>query len=99
MNDLLKTGFVTFTMFFVNLSFIVFALVLPLFGIVCLHNTVGGNPKGLRLGIVNEEVSSHQECTNRSLRTFQLEDYECRLNKISCRFIKDIDDEFAIKVC
>lgn len=76
-----------------------FALVLPLFGIICLHNTVGGNPKGLRLGIVNEEVASYKECTNKSLKTFELENYECHLNKISCRFIKDIDDEFAIKVC
>lgn len=75
-----------------------FALVLPFIGIICLHNTMGGNPKGLVLGIVDEEITNLQECSNKSLKTFELEDYECRLNKISCRFINEINDKIAIKV-
>lgn len=75
-----------------------FALVLPFIGIICLHNTIGGNPKGLVLGIVDGEVSSLSECANRSLKTFELDGFECRLKKISCRFIHEINDSIAIKV-
>lgn len=76
-----------------------FALVLPFVGIVCLHNTIGGNPKGLMLGIVDEEITSLKECSNKSLKTFELEDYECYLNKVSCRFIDEINDSIAVTVC
>lgn len=59
---------------------------------------MGGNPKGLLLGIVNGEAAP-LDCSNQSLKTFNLDEYECRLNKISCRFVNEIHDSFAIKVC
>lgn len=77
---------------------LVFALLFPFMTIFCLQNTVGGNPLGLVLGIVNGEVYSEAVCANSSLKTFEVKENECVLNKISCRFIKEINDSVAIKV-
>lgn len=71
---------------------------MPIIGILCLHNTIGGNPSSIKLGIVNKEVLSMEECFDPSLKTFQVNDTECHLNKISCRFIRLIDESLAIKV-
>lgn len=60
---------------------------------------MGGFPEGLKLGIVNDEVEFISECSNQSLKTFHIQDYDCYLNKISCRYINEINDSVAIKVC
>lgn len=59
---------------------------------------VGANPTGLRIGIVNDEIFNHQECKNSSLLTAYAHDYTCDLNKISCRFIDEISDEYSDKI-
>lgn len=53
--------------------------------------------KGLTLGFVNEEVSSMSDCTNHSLITAKVEGFDCALNKVSCRFIFEINDDIAYK--
>jgi len=58
---------------------------------------VGGDPKGLKLGIVNYEVESYQDCFNNSLITTIAKEDSCALNKVSCRFITEIDDSVVKK--
>lgn len=85
-------------MFGFSFRALVFALIFPFITIFCLQNTVGGNPKGLILGIVSGEIGSDAVCANSSLKTFELNETVCVLNKISCRFINEINDTVAIKV-
>lgn len=59
---------------------------------------IGGNPIGLKLGIVDDEINSYQDCTNSSLITTFLHDDTCDLHKVSCRFLNLVEDEIAIKV-
>jgi len=70
----------------------------PILQIVFFYLAIGGNPNGLKLGIVSGEIDNLQECTNTSLITTFVHDYTCDLHKISCRFLNEIDDSVAEKV-
>lgn len=59
---------------------------------------IGDNPKNLKLGIVNGEVSNWHDCYNKSLITTHVYDYECNLTKISCRYLKEISSEYAEQI-
>lgn len=83
---------------FLFFRIVLFALLIPLVGIIGLHYSIGGDPKGLTLGIVDEEIRSYKDCMNMSLQTFVKDNHDCHLHKISCRFIKEIDDDVAVKV-
>lgn len=69
----------------------------PIFQLVCFYVAIGGNPIGLKIGIVDSEVSSYRECYNKSLITTFAHDDTCDLHKISCRFINHINDSVAEK--
>lgn len=75
----------------------VFLLFFPIFQLVCFYVAVGGNPIGLKLAIVDDEISSFKDCANSSLITTYVHDYTCDLHKVSCRFINQINDSVAIK--
>jgi hypothetical protein len=75
----------------------VFITCFPIFQLVCFYVAVGGNPIGLKLAIVNDEVQNYNECTNTSLVTTHINNDTCDLNKVSCRFINQINDSVAIK--
>lgn len=66
--------------------------------IVAFYLAVGGNPIGLSLAVVSDEILNYEECFNKSLITTHAEDYECSLNKISCRFITHFNETVAEKV-
>lgn len=73
---------------------------MPLACILCLHFGVGDEIRGLSVGIVNYEVYNPEECFNESLVTASIiEEDDCKLNKISCRFIKELSDDVVLKVC
>lgn len=59
---------------------------------------IGGNPIGLKIGIVDGEIMSYEDCTNSSLITTFVHDFECDLHKVSCRFLNDLTDDVATKV-
>jgi hypothetical protein len=59
-----------------------------------LNYGVGGHLSGLKIGVVNDEVSSN-ECMNSSLETFEIQRFDCILQKTSCRFIRNFDQEVA----
>lgn len=59
---------------------------------------IGGNPIGLKIGIVDDEIASYRDCTNSSLISTFVHDGTCDLHKVSCRFLNELDDDVAIKV-
>lgn len=59
---------------------------------------IGGNPVGLSLGIVNEELISYKDCLNNSLITATRHEESCDYHKLSCRFLNHLNDSVAIKV-
>lgn len=75
----------------------VFLLFFPIFQLVCFYVAIGGNPIGLKLAIVDDEINSFKDCDNSSLITSYVHDYTCDLHKVSCRFINQINDSVAIK--
>jgi ABC-type Na+ efflux pump permease subunit len=70
--------------------------IVPLLQVVFFYLAIGGYPIGLKLGVVNNEIS-YAECNNSSLITAFVENDECNLHKISCRFLNEINDSIAIK--
>lgn len=75
----------------------IFLTCFPIFQLVCFYVAIGGNPIGLKIGIVDSEVSSYRECYNTSLITTFAHDDTCDLHKVSCRFINHINDSIAKK--
>ncbi|XP_053695189.1 ABC transporter G family member 20 [Sabethes cyaneus] len=76
----------------------VFLFLFPIFQLVSFYVAIGGDPKELRLGIVNDEVSNIQECFNQSLITTSFhDDYDCDLYKVSCRFLETLNRTVAIQ--
>lgn len=71
---------------------------MPILQIVAFYLAVGGNPIGLKIGIVNNEIQSYQDCSNSSLITTFIHDSTCDLHKVSCRFLHELDDDVGIKV-
>lgn len=82
---------------FNTFSVLFIATLIPLIGCICLHFGVGGRIRGLALGIVNNEAEDY-ECFNKSLITTMIHGYSCKLNKVSCRFINELSDDFIGKV-
>lgn len=76
----------------------IFLVFFPIFQLVCFYVAVGGNPIGLKVAIVDDEVSSFKDCSNTSLITTFVHDDTCDLHKVSCRFINQINDSVAIKL-
>lgn len=58
---------------------------------------IGGNPIGLKIGIVNDEIVNFQDCSNTSLITTFVHDYTCDMNLISCRFLDEITEDVGEK--
>lgn len=75
----------------------VFLTCFPIFQLVCFYVAVGSNPIGLKLAIVNDEVRNIADCMNSSLVTTRINNDTCDLNKVSCRFINQLNDSVAIK--
>lgn len=63
-----------------------------------MNFAIGGNVTGMILGIVNNEVEYMEQCFNSSLTTASFEGFECTLNKVSCRFINQLNDSELVKV-
>ena len=60
---------------------------------------MGRNPIGLRLGIVNYEVTDHKFCSNylKSMN-YEFNSTSCSFQHLSCYFLNELQDESAIKV-
>lgn len=75
----------------------IFLTCFPIFQLVCFYVAIGGNPIGLKLAIVNDEITNFHDCWNSSLITTHVTNDTCDLHKVSCRFINQINDSVAIK--
>lgn len=75
----------------------------PVLQCTCFYLAIGDNPKNLKIGIVNDEVDSYEDCLNTSLVTTYVHDYECDLNKVSCRYLSkippDLTKQVIVKSC
>lgn len=74
-----------------------FLLLTPFLCLISFYLTIGSDPIGLKIGIVNEEVQNASECADPLLKMTTIVDYTCQVNKISCRFINGLNDSVAIK--
>lgn len=72
---------------------------LPIIQILLFAYGIGGYPIGLKIGIINGEVSDYSQCTE----YFQLNgsifiEDECHFQNASCHFLNEIRDVDAIKI-
>lgn len=65
--------------------------------IVVFYYAIGNDPTGLNIAIVNNEMPNHSDCSNSSLITTFSHNYTCDLQKISCRFVDSLSDEYYNK--
>lgn len=71
--------------------------IVPILQIVFFYLAIGGNPIGLKMGVVDDEIMNYEECFNSSLITTFVHDDTCDIQKVSCRFLNELDDSVAIK--
>jgi hypothetical protein len=71
---------------------------LPFLQVAIMDLVISTDPKGLKLAVVNNEISSYQECFNSSLITSLPLNDSCHLEKVSCRFLYEINDLHLSKV-
>lgn len=88
-----------FFIFFFIYRGILFALLLPIIQIITFFNGIGGDPKDLKIFIVNEEAGNCD--SGRIVGNITYDDYErnCNFTDISCRFIRGINNTVLEKVC
>lgn len=73
-------------------------LMIPFLTILSFYMAVGGDPQGLKIGIVNDEMRHIDDCYNLSLITHRVHDYSCDLQLTSCRFVNEISHEIGDKI-
>lgn len=71
---------------------------LPFVELYLFRFSIGGNPVGLKIGIVDDEILNHQECHVPGLINAYAEDHSCEVNLISCRFLEKLTDDVGEKV-
>lgn len=67
-------------------------LMLPVVTISIFLIAVGGNPSGLKIAIVNDEIASMEDCRNSSTLKI-VDERRCELNLISCSFLTELQQE------
>lgn len=73
-------------------------MIIPIVLLSFFYLAIGGNPKGTILGIVNDEITSPDDCFNSSLISSSTADHVCDLKQISCRFLQHINESIATQV-
>jgi ABC-2 family transporter protein len=89
---------ISIQIFTFNFRLVVLIFSLTVVNLVLFSWSVGGDPKGLKIGIVNHEIENYADCFDDSYSTviYREEEYTCDLQKISCRFLKKLTNDFAI---
>lgn len=75
----------------------IFILILILPGIACLGVYFGYTEeiKGIKLGVVNDEVVKIEDCFNQGLRMKPSAENNYKLTQLSCRFMEYFDKNAA----
>lgn len=71
---------------------------LPFIQIYILNAVIGGDLKGLKIAIVDHEISGYQDCFNTSLVFAVPLNDSCHFEKVSCRFMAEINELDLTKV-
>ncbi|XP_070493794.1 ABC transporter G family member 23-like [Chironomus tepperi] len=78
---------------------IFYVFIFPILQLLCCATMLGKNPKGLKLGIVNYEVTDSKFCTEYLKSTnYKFNSTSCSFEYLSCYFLNELQDESAIKV-
>ncbi|KAL1498317.1 hypothetical protein ABEB36_009133 [Hypothenemus hampei] len=84
--------------FYRNITGICFLVTFPILETLCFLNGVGGDPKNLKLGIVNDETLSTR-CPNFDFNgTTEIQDFDCHFNNMSCRFLEYLEHPMIHKI-
>ncbi|XP_072759168.1 ABC transporter G family member 23-like isoform X2 [Anoplolepis gracilipes] len=77
------------TQFFRFYSGLFFAAIFPLLQTACFFIGVGGDPKGLTIGIINHEANNCDYGNNIGSVWYDEEYLTCRFDNLSCRFLHE----------
>ncbi|KAL0110779.1 hypothetical protein PUN28_014026 [Cardiocondyla obscurior] len=79
-----------------NYAGLVFAILFPLLQGGLFPLTIGGNPKGLMIGIVNDEAGN---CNyDKNYGYIWSDEITCHFNNLSCRFANNINSSIATQI-
>lgn len=67
-------------------------IVTPFLCLLSFYLTIGSDPIGLKIGIVNNEVKSFSECLDPLLKMTTIDGFNCYVSKISCRFLANLNE-------
>ncbi|XP_011138866.1 ABC transporter G family member 23 isoform X1 [Harpegnathos saltator] len=81
--------------FFRQYTGIAFAVLFPILQVCTFFIGVGGDPKGLTIGIINDEAGNCDG--NFGNVWYNEEEYTCHFNNLSCKFLQHIDYSTATK--
>lgn len=75
-------------------------MLVPLASVLLYHFAIGGNPIGLKIGIVNEEVPNFEDCANSTALAVipRVGKKDCKLKNLSCRYLNQIPDEVGTNI-
>ncbi|KAH8376657.1 hypothetical protein KR093_000663 [Drosophila rubida] len=86
-----------FVQLFRQPSGIIFMLLFPIIQLTCFYLAIGKTPRNLGLGVYSGEVNNYAECFNENLTTLYHANDTCHFNKLSCRYIRELGDDVAIR--
>lgn len=79
-------------------SGIMFALVFPLVQSFAFFYSIGGDPKGFSLAVINDEAGNCNFGMNHGSVSYDPKEKSCKYVDMSCRFLHDLGDSLIGKV-
>ncbi|XP_015604185.1 ABC transporter G family member 23 [Cephus cinctus] len=76
---------------------ILFALIFPMIQVCVFFYSIGGDPRGLQIGVVNEEAGNCDFGNNVGQVVYMPNNFTCDFIDLSCRFIREFNDSIAEK--
>ncbi|XP_051164491.1 ABC transporter G family member 23 isoform X2 [Leptopilina boulardi] len=77
---------------------IMFALLFPIVELMCFFLSIGGDPKGLKLAVVNDEAGNCNFGNNTGHFSYDPVNLTCFYTDLSCTYLNGFDDSIAEKV-
>ena len=77
---------------------ILFSLLLPILQVTLFFNSIGQDPKNLKISVVNEEAGNCSNGMNFGNVIYDQNNFTCNYVDLSCRFLTEIDDTFLDKL-
>lgn len=77
---------------------IIFAVIFPLLQTASFFIGVGGDPRNLKIGIINHEAGNCDYGNNIGSVWYDEENFSCHFSNLSCRFLHEYGDSIAEQV-